>query len=167
MTPGPSPARVRARAPRPAGRLLGRVAVAALLMMLAPAGAHAARLVGGREQSRLTAAFDARHAHRGQVIVSTRVSSVSRAWALVTSVASQPAPRTSTGGRPPALRRTYLHVTRKRIKAAKPPPRVRADLAATFRVAVVYAGSGTRPSPTTSATEACVSAEAGSSTTRA
>ena len=115
------------------------------MALTAPAAATAARLAGGRQQARLAAAFFARPAHRGQAIVSTRVSTVAPAWAVVTSVRPQRAGRGAPAGRTPPLQRTYYHLVKGREKLAVPPRSARAaraDLAAPFRVAVTYRASG-------------------------
>ncbi|HEX3830895.1 MAG TPA: hypothetical protein VHW04_02930 [Solirubrobacteraceae bacterium] len=114
----------------------------ALVVLLAPAAANAARLVGGREQAAIAKAFFARPSHKGQAIVSARISTVARAWAVVKSVRPQATGRRSASGRTPRLQSTYYRVTRRRVKLGKPPAAVRADLARDFRVAVLYTGSG-------------------------
>jgi hypothetical protein len=122
-----------------------RLSVAGLLVLvvlLAPAAANAARLVGSREQAAIAKAFFARRPHKGQTIVSTRISTVARAWAVVKSVRPQSTGRRAGSGRTPRLQSTYYHLTRGRVKLGAPPPAVRADLARDFRVTVLYTGSG-------------------------
>jgi hypothetical protein len=122
-----------------------RLPVAGLLafaVLLAPAAAHAAELVGGREQAALAKAFFARRSHKGQAIVSTRISTVAHAWAVVKSVRPEAAGRHTAAGRTPRLQSTYFHLTRGRVKLGTPPAPARADLARDFRVAVLYTGSG-------------------------
>lgn len=114
----------------------------ALAVLLAPAAAHAAQLVGGREQAAIAKAFFAHRSHRGQAIVSTRISTVARAWAVVKSVRPEAAGRRTAAGRTPRLQSTYYHLTRRRVKPGSPPAPARADLARDFRVAVLYTGSG-------------------------
>jgi hypothetical protein len=104
--------------------------------------AQGATLVGGREQSKIAVAFFARGAHRGQVIVSTRASAVKRTWVVVKSVRPTRGGGTGSASTPVTLHSTYYHLTATRVKAAQPPATVRADLTRTFRVAVVYTGSG-------------------------
>lgn len=117
---------------------VGPLLLATALLLLAPAGASAARLAGGRRQAGLERAFHATAAHRARLIVSIRTSTVSPAWAVVRSVA---APR---AGRAGALRLSsaYYRQAGSRERPGSPPARVRADLDRTFRVAVVYSGSG-------------------------
>jgi hypothetical protein len=114
----------------------------ALVVLLSPAAANAARLVGGREQAAIAKAFFARRSHKGQAIVSTRISTVAHAWAVVKSVRPQATGRRTASGRAPRLQSTYYHLTRGRVKLGKPRPAVRADLARDFRVTVLYTGSG-------------------------
>ena len=122
-----------------------RLSLAGLLtlaVMLLPGVAHAARLVGGREQSAIAKAFFAHRAHRGLAIVSTRVSTTAPAWAIVRSVRPQASGRTTAAGHAPRLQSTYYRRVRGRVKPGAPPARARADLARAFRIAVVYSGSG-------------------------
>jgi hypothetical protein len=135
MTPG-----LTAIAALRRGRLL--VVVLALVALLAPVAAHAATLVGGRRQAAIDKAFFARPAHRGQAIVSTRVSTVAPAWAVVRSVRPERSGRTTPAGRTPKLQTTYYHLVKGREKLAAPRPAARADLSAPFRVVVIYTGSG-------------------------
>ena len=114
----------------------------ALAVLLAPAAAHAAALVGGHEQAAIAKAFFARRSHRGQAIVSTRISTVARAWAVVKSARPETAGRRTAAGHTPRLQSTYYHLIRGRVKPGSPPARARTDLARDFRVAVVYSGSG-------------------------
>jgi hypothetical protein len=114
----------------------------ALAILLAPAAAHAAKLVGGREQAAIAKAFFARRSHKRQAIVSTRTSTVAPAWAVVKSVRPAAAGRRTASGRTPRLQSTYYHLARRRVKPGRPPAGARADLAGDFRVAVLYTGSG-------------------------
>jgi hypothetical protein len=114
----------------------------ALVVALAPAAAHAARIVGGREQAAIAKAFFARRSHRGQVIVSTRASTRARGWAVVKSVRPERAGRRTASGRTPRLQSTYYHLIRGRVKLGAPPAPARADLSRAFRVVVQYTGSG-------------------------
>ena len=105
--------------------------------------AAAATLVGGRQQTAIERAFTAHGAHRHQVIVSVRVSSVSPAWAAVSSVTPQSAAGTQhRDGRPPSRRRPTTTASRGSERPAPPPKAVRADLGRDFQVEVVYTGSG-------------------------
>jgi hypothetical protein len=113
-----------------------------LAIVLLPGVAHAARLVGGHEQSVIAKAFHRSRAHRGLAIVSTRVSTRAPAWAVVKSVRPQASGRTSSAGHAPHLRSTYYRLAGGRVKPGVPPAAARADLAHDFRVAVVYSGSG-------------------------
>jgi hypothetical protein len=114
----------------------------ALVVLLVPAAANAARLVGGHEQAVIAKAFFARRSHKGRVIVSTRISTVAHAWAVVKSVRPQAAGRHTGSGRTPRLQSTYYHRTRGAEKLGTPRQAVRADLARDFRVTVLYTGSG-------------------------
>ena len=114
----------------------------ALVVVLAPTAANAARLVGGGEQAAIAKAFFARRSHKGQVIVSTRISTVARAWAVVKSVRPQATGRRTASGRTLRLQSTYYHLTKGREKPGTPPPAARADRARDCRVTVLYTGSG-------------------------
>ena len=114
----------------------------ALVVLLAPASAHAARLAGGREQAAIAKAFFARRSHTGRVIVSIRTSTVAHRWAVVKSVRPQAMGGPTASSRPPRLQSTFYHLTRGREKLGTPRPAVRADLAREFRVTVLYTGSG-------------------------
>jgi hypothetical protein len=136
---------MRPRPPRAGSPSRARLALPGVLMLvalLAPGLAHAARLVGGREQARIAHAFFSRPAHRGQAIVSTRVSSRAPAWAVVKSVRPERSGRGTASGRPPRLQSSYYHVTGARVTPGAPPDAARADLAGDLRVDVVYSGSG-------------------------
>jgi hypothetical protein len=113
-----------------------------LAVVLLPGVAHAARLVGGREQAAIARAFSGSRAHRGLAIVSTRVSTTAPAWAVVKSVRPQASGRTTAAGHAPRLQSSYYRLVRGRVKPGAPPAAARADLARDFRVAVVYTGSG-------------------------
>jgi hypothetical protein len=113
-----------------------------LAVLLAPATAYAAQLVGGREQAAIAKAFFARRSHKGQVIVSTRASTVARAWVIVKSVRPEASGRRTAAGRTPRLQSTYYHLASGRVKRGTPPAGPRADLARDFRIAVLYTGSG-------------------------
>lgn len=122
-----------------------RLSVAGLLafvVLLTPASASAARLVGGREQAAIAKAFFARRSHKGQVIVSTRISTVAHSWAVVKSVRPHATGRRTASGLTPRLHSTFYHLTRGHEKLGIPRPAVRADLARNFRVTVLYTGSG-------------------------
>lgn len=123
-------------AARVAAIVLGLCAAAAM----APAAASAAWLAGGSTQRAIARAFAAQRSHHGQAIVSIRTSSASSAWAVVRSVTPQSGHQRSASA--PVLKSTYYHVIGGRAHPAPPPRRVRSDLAADFRVAVIYAGSG-------------------------
>jgi hypothetical protein len=121
------------------------VAVVALLsgvLLVAPAAALGARLVGGTQQAAIRHAFDATAAHRHQLIASIRVSSVDPAWAVVRSIRPQPGGRTSSGARPLRLLSAYYHRVGGAERPGSPPGAVRTDLTRPFRVAVVFTGSG-------------------------
>jgi hypothetical protein len=122
-----------------------RLSLAGLLslaVMLLPSVAHAAKLVGGREQAAIAKAFFARGAHAGLTIVSTRVSTTAPSWAVVKSVRPQGSGRTTAAGHAPRLQSTYYRLARGHVKRGAAPAGTRADLARDFSVAVVYSGSG-------------------------
>jgi hypothetical protein len=103
-----------------------------------PSSALGAKLIGGREQAAAAKAFSLVKAHRGEVVVSIRASTVSPAWVVVKSVR----PQRGGSGANPRLRTTYLHRTGAGFRAGRPPRPARADLSRPFEVAIVYAGSG-------------------------
>ncbi len=109
--------------------------------LAAPASGVAARLVGGPTQRAIARVFSVERSHRGQVIVSTRVSTVSSTWAVVRSVIPAVTGHILTGATPPQ-RSTYYHLIGGRPRPAPPPRAVKADLSRAFRVEVVYSGSG-------------------------
>jgi hypothetical protein len=111
-------------------------------ILLAPAAAQAAKLVGGREQATVAKAFFARRSHNGLAIVSTRSSTVAPAWLVVKSVRPEPSGRRTAAGRTPRLESSYYRLTGGHVKNGTPPARARADLDRDFRVAVRYTGSG-------------------------
>jgi hypothetical protein len=113
-----------------------------LAVLLSPAAAHAAKLVGGHEQAVINKAFFALRSHKGQVIVSTRASTVARAWVVVKSVRPEASGRRTAASRPPRLQSTYYHLAGGRAKRGTPPAGPRADLARDFRIALLYTGSG-------------------------
>ncbi len=100
----------------------------------APAGALAAKLVGGHRQAAIARAFSRTGAHRHLLIVSIRVSTASPSWAVVKSVAPN---RRST-----RVSSTYFHDVGGRELPGKPPHRALSDLGRPFSVAVVYSGAG-------------------------
>jgi len=113
-----------------------------LLPLLAAPTALAAKLVGGRQQAEIERAFIAQAAHRHQVIVSVRASTVSPAWAAVRSVSPERGGRTTSSAATPKLRIAYYERIRGAEHPASPPAAVRADLARDFKVEVVFTGSG-------------------------
>jgi len=106
---------------------LSLVGLLTLAVAIAPTPAHAAKLVGGREQSRIARAFFAGPRHQGQAIVSIRRSTVAPAWAIVRSVAPRRPGHRSTVGRVPALQSSYYHLVGDRVKPGTPPTGARAD----------------------------------------
>jgi hypothetical protein len=102
------------------------------------AGATAARLVGGKQQAAVTRAFFHQKGPKGRVVVSIRSSSVSSAWTVVRWVIPTPAGGHGTGQSNPRLHSTYFRGQ----QPGRPPATVTRDLAAPFRVTIVYTGSG-------------------------
>lgn len=120
------------------------LAGASLVLLLAAApAAVAARLVGGRHQAAIERAFTAQAAHRHQVIVSVRESTVSSSWAVVSSVTPESGGRTTPSASTPKLLLTYYQQRGNSERPAAPPKAVRADLSRDFQIEVVYSGSGT------------------------
>jgi hypothetical protein len=118
------------------------VALLGLLPLALAAPALAAKLVGGHEQAAIRAAFAADAGHSRQLIVSIRASTVSSSWAVVKSVRPEGSGRTSSRSTPVKLLSTYYHRVKGSERTGRPPAPVKSDLAADFRVAVVYRGSG-------------------------
>jgi hypothetical protein len=118
------------------------VGASLLLPLVAAPAALAAKLVGGREQAAIERAFAAQSAHRHQVIVSVRTSTVSSAWAAVRSVSPERGGRTTSSAATPKLQIAYYHRIGGAEHPATPPSAVRADLERDFKVEVVYTGSG-------------------------
>jgi hypothetical protein len=106
--------------------------------LIAPAGATAARLVGGRQQAALTRAFFHLRGPRGRVIVSIHSSTVSPTWTVVRWVLPTPAGSHGTGQANPRLHSAYFHDR----QPASPPAKVTRDLSAPLRVTILYSGSG-------------------------
>lgn len=117
-------------------------ALGAALLLVIPSGALAARLVGGRAQAAIRRAFDTSAAHRKQLIVSIRTSSVDPAWAVVRSVTPPAAGRTTARGADLRLSSAFYRRVGGSERAGSPSAAVRSDLDSPLRVAVVYAGSG-------------------------
>jgi hypothetical protein len=120
-------------------RLIAAVTFALLAL---PAGADAARLVGGDAWTAISRAFDRVGGHRGQVIISIRASTVNPSWSVVKS-ARVPTPGSSVPTPAIVLQRTYFQALHERPLAGLPPAAVMADLDSDFRIEIVYAGSGT------------------------
>jgi hypothetical protein len=113
-----------------------------LLSLVGAPVALAAKLVGGREQAAIERAFTAQPAHRHQLIVSVRASTVSPAWAAVRSVSPERGGRTTASAGTPQLQIAYYRRVGGSEHPGTPPAAVRADLRRDFQVAVVYTGSG-------------------------
>jgi hypothetical protein len=111
-------------------------------LLALPAGATAARLVGGRQQAAITRAFFHQRGPKGRVIVSIRSSSVSFPWTVVRWVIPTPAGGHGPAQSNPRLHSTYFHASTRGQQPGQPPARVGRDLAAAFRVTIVYTGSG-------------------------
>jgi hypothetical protein len=128
---------------RPSDR--SRLVLLALIVsaLLATAGsASAARLIGGRQQAAVTGAFFRQPGHKGKLIVSIRGSSSSPAWSIVRWVIPTPAGETAPGEASPHLHSSYFHATSHGEVPGPPPAKVARELAAAFRVTVLYTGSG-------------------------
>ncbi len=122
---------------------LARCAVIALAVMtIVAAPADAARLVGGRRQATTEKAFFAHGAHRGQVVVSVRASTVEPAWSVVKSVVPQLAGSTAPAATTPRLRSTYFRLAAGTERTGDPPGPALSDLRHRFTVDVQYTGSG-------------------------
>lgn len=121
----------------------GRFALSVFAVALwVPSGtALGARLVGGHEQRLVARAFSALHTQRQ--IVSITASTVSPAWVAVKSVTAEASGASSSSFGSLKLRSTYFHVVGGQARPGSPPHGARADLAAPFRVALVYRGAGT------------------------
>ena len=111
------------------------IAVACALAAL-PATALGAKLIGGREQASVARAFASSPAHRHDLIVSIRSSTVSPSWVLVRSVPP------SRFGSDPRLNSTFYNVSGGHPHPAAPPAAAAADLSQPLKVAVTYSGSG-------------------------
>ena len=116
--------------------------VSLVLGLAAAPAALAARLVGGRRQAAIERTFTRPAAHRHQVIVSVRQSTVSSSWAAVSSVTPQSGATTRASASTPEPSLTYYHEVHGSERPAAPPKAVRADLGRDFQVEVVYRGSG-------------------------
>jgi hypothetical protein len=113
-------------------------ALAALPGALAalPATALGAKLIGGREQAAVARAFATSPAHRHDLIVSIRASTVSPSWVMVRSVPP------SRFGSNPRLNSTFYNVSGRRPRPAPPPHAAAADMSKSLKIAVTYSGSG-------------------------
>jgi hypothetical protein len=122
------------------------VAVAVALLtggaLATPDSTLAAELVGGREQAAISRVFLANPAHKRQLVVSIRASTVSPSWTVVKSVRPEGGGRTSAHFTPIKLISTFYHRVKGAERVKRPPAAVRSDLARNFRVAIVYTGSG-------------------------
>jgi hypothetical protein len=86
------------------------LAGASLILALAGApAALAAKLVGGADQAAITRAFTRTPAHRRQVVVSVRQSTVSSSWSAVSSVTPEPGGGTAPSAPTPKPALTYSH----------------------------------------------------------
>jgi hypothetical protein len=116
--------------------------VAACLLLALPAGAAAARLVGGHRQSAITRAFLAQHGSKGRVIASIRSSSVAPAWTIVRWALPTVAGSSATSQASPHLHTTFFHTGKGAPQPGRPPAKVARELTAAFRVTILYTGSG-------------------------
>jgi hypothetical protein len=115
------------------------LAATAGALLALPAGATAARLVGGKQQAAITRAFFRQRGPRGRAVVSIRSSSVSSAWTVVRWVLPTRAGGRGTAPSNPRVFSTYFHAA----TPGQPPARVSRDLASAFRVTILYTGTGT------------------------
>ena len=111
------------------------IAVACALAAL-PTTALGAKLIGGREQAAVARAFATSPAHRHDLIVSIRASTVSPSWVLVRSVPP------SRFGSHPRLNSTFYDLSGGHPRPAPPPSAAAADLSRPLKIAVTYSGSG-------------------------
>ncbi len=122
--------------------LLALAALSVLALCAAPGQAAAAKLIGGHEQRIVARAFASIGSDRHRAIVSIRASTVSPSWLVVKSVLPQAGGTTSSAASGARLHSTYFHISGGHARPASPPHAARADLAAPFKVALVYQGSG-------------------------
>jgi hypothetical protein len=134
------PDRARSRLRGTQARAAVWAALAAVLAL--PSPAVAARLIGGGEQASVARAFSSLAAHRNDLIVSIRASSVSPSWFVIKSARPESTGRVGAGALPLRLQTTYVHRVGGGIRPGIPPAAAKADLSRDFRVAVVYSGSG-------------------------
>ena len=130
--------------PQSARLISSGVVLVALAVLSAAVAAPAlgAQLIGGQRQSAIERSFAAKPAHRGQVIVSIRASTVSPSWAVLKAVRPEGAGRPTAGARTIKLASTYFHLVGGAERTGRPPPPAKADLDRDFKVAVLYTGSG-------------------------
>jgi hypothetical protein len=121
---------------------LAAIGVVIVALATLPGQALGAKLIGGRRQAAVTKSFSALHAHKGELIVSIRASTVSPSWVVVESVRPEHSARTSPQQTSIRLRSTYFHRAGTVERPGNPPRAVRNDLDHVFRVAIVYTGSG-------------------------
>jgi hypothetical protein len=116
--------------------------VASVAVCAGAAPALGAKLVGGGRQAAIQRAFTAHGAHRRNLIVSIRSSTVNGSWAVVESVRLEAAGRNGGSGKTVKPSFAYYHVVHGAERGGTPPKAVKADLSGDFKVAVVYQGSG-------------------------
>ena len=88
---------------------LAAIGVVIVALATLPGQALGAKLIGGRRQAAVTKSFSALHAHKGELIVSIRASTVSPSWVVVESVRPEHSARTSPQQTSIRLRSTYFH----------------------------------------------------------
>jgi hypothetical protein len=114
------------------------LATAACLLLAVPAGAAAARLVGGKRQSAIRRAFFRQPGSKERAIVSVRSSSISPVWTVVRWVLPAKAGENGLSQSAPRLHSSFFRA----VRPGHPPARVAHELVARFRVAILYTGSG-------------------------
>jgi hypothetical protein len=125
---------------RPACSLACALGVVACLTFASPA--LGAKLVGGGRQAAIQRAFTAHGAHKHQLIVSVRSSTVNGSWVVVEYARPQTAGRSGGNGKTVKPSFAYYHVVHGAQRPGNPPKAVKADLSRDFKVEVVYTGSG-------------------------
>jgi hypothetical protein len=117
-------------------------ALIACVLLVVPAGAAAARLVGGRQQAAISRAFFRQHGSKGRVITSIRASSRSPSWSVARWVTPTRGGGSSTSQSNPRVHATYFHAVGGAQRPRRPPAKTARELGQSFRITVFYTGSG-------------------------